>query len=69
VNEQAMEDPNASELIKKLATGEISRKEFDLFLAMLDDKQQSGNLEDGFWKLFAQYMDENNSGLKKDDNQ
>jgi hypothetical protein len=64
-----MEDPNASELIKKLAAGKISRKEFDLFLAKLDDKRESGNLEEGFWKLFAQYMDENNSDSKKDEDQ
>ncbi len=62
-----MEDPNASELIRKLAEGKISRKEFDLFLTMLDDRRQAGNLEEGFWTLFAHIMNGNGSDPKKDD--
>ncbi|WP_343854414.1 hypothetical protein [Algoriphagus jejuensis] len=61
-----MENPNASELIKKLATGEISRKEFDLFLAMLDDRKHTENLEEGFWTLFAQFMNGNGSVPNED---
>ncbi|MBN7813679.1 hypothetical protein J0A68_22170 [Algoriphagus sp. H41] len=52
-----MENPTASELIKKLAEGKISRKEFDLFLSMLDDRKQTENLDEGFWTLFAQLVD------------
>lgn len=66
LNEQAMEDPNASELIKKLAEGKISQKEFDLFLHMLDDTEQAENLEEGFWALFAQFMNGNGSDPKED---
>jgi hypothetical protein len=67
VNEQAMDDPNASELIKKLAEGKISQKEFDLFLHMLDDTEQAENLEEGFWALFAQFMNGNGSDPMKED--
>jgi hypothetical protein len=68
VNEQAMENPTASELIKKLAEGKISRKEFDLFLSMLDDKKQTENLDEGFWTLFAQLVDGNGSDPDKGNN-
>lgn len=67
VNEQAMENPNASELVKKLAKGEISRREFDLFLEALDDKSQAGNLDQGFWVLFAQFLKDEKSDDKNDD--
>lgn len=68
VNEQAMENPTASELIKKLAEGKISRKEFDLFLSMLDDKKQTENLDEGFWTLFAQLVGGNGSDPDKGNN-
>lgn len=67
VNEQAMENPNASELIKKLAKGEISRREFDLFLEALDDKSQTDNLNKGFWVLFAQFLKGGKSDEQNDD--
>ncbi|HSF52238.1 MAG TPA: hypothetical protein VLA71_00720 [Algoriphagus sp.] len=62
-----MENPNASELIKKLAMGEISRREFDLFLEALDDKNQAENLNKGFWVLFAQFLKGGKSDEKNDD--
>ncbi len=68
MNEQAMENPTASELIKKLAEGKISRKEFDLFLSMLDDKKQTENLDEGFWTLFAQLMNGSGPEPKEDQN-
>lgn len=51
-----MENPTASELIKKLAEGKISREEFELFLAKLDDKGEAKSLDEGFWQLFAQQV-------------
>ena len=69
VNEQAMENPNASELVEKLAKGEISRREFDLFLKMLDDKKLTGDLDKGLLALFNQYLNECNSDEKKDETQ
>lgn len=67
VNEQAMENPNASELVKKLARGEISRREFDQFLEALEDKNQAENLDKGFWVLFAQFLNDGKSDEKNDD--
>lgn len=67
MNAQAMEVPTGSELIKKLARGEISRKEFDLFLEMLDDKSKAETLEEGFWILFTEFLSDKNSDEKKDD--
>lgn len=64
-----MENPNASELVAKLAKGIISRKEFDLFLKMLDDKSQAEDLKEGFWVLFAQYLENGDSDEKKDEKQ
>lgn len=64
-----MENPNASELVEKLAKGEISRREFDLFLKMLDDKKLTGDLNDGLWALFNQYLNESTSDEKKDEPQ
>ena len=64
-----MENPNASELVKKLAKGEISRKEFDLFLKMLGDRKLTKNLDEGLWTLFTQYLNESNSDEKKDETQ
>ncbi|WP_026970135.1 hypothetical protein [Algoriphagus terrigena] len=68
VNEQAMENPNASELVKKLAKGQISRTEFDLFLKMLDDKKQAESLDEGFWKLFAQFLESRRAADSNDEN-
>lgn len=61
VNEQAMEKPNAYELVRKLARGEISRREFDLFLESLNDKSQAENLDRGLWVLFAQFLNDGKS--------
>ena len=62
-----MEKPTASELVKKLAKGEISRKEFDLFLEVLDDKSQAENLDQGFWVLFSQFLNDSKSDERKDE--
>ncbi|OOG77122.1 hypothetical protein [Algoriphagus sp. A40] len=62
-----MEKPTASELVKKLAKGEISRREFDLFLEALDDKSQAENLDKGFWGLFAQFLTKGKSDEQNDD--
>ena len=68
VNEQAMENPNASELVKKLAKGQISRTEIDLVLNMLDDKKQTESLDEGFWKLFAQLLESRHAADSNDEN-
>jgi hypothetical protein len=66
-----MENPTASDLVKKLARGEISRREFDLFLEALEDKSQEKSLEKGMEELFDKFLkeskseeDENNSTQK-----
>ncbi len=63
-----MENQTASELIKKLVEGKISREEFELFLAKLDDKQEAKNLDEGFWQLFSQHMPRQTTESKEDRN-
>jgi hypothetical protein len=59
-----MKRPNASVLIKKLASGEISSKEFDLFLKGLEDSSLKEDYERGFRELFDRFLKEGNPSTK-----
>lgn len=61
-----MTRPDASVLIKKLESGEISRMEFDLFLDGLEDPKQIKSYEEAFWRVFDQFLKNSLSKEKKE---
>jgi hypothetical protein len=56
-----MTRPDASVLIKKLESGEISRMEFDLFLEGLEDPEQIESYEAVFRQVFDRFFEEGSS--------
>lgn len=61
-----MTRPDASVLIKKLQSGEISRVEFDLFLEGLDDPQQIESFEVAFRKVFDRFFEDSPASESKE---
>jgi hypothetical protein len=53
-----MKTPIASELIKKLVSGDITREEFDQFLNGLDNKSTAEEYEKGLQQLFNKLTEE-----------
>ncbi|MDO8966060.1 MAG: hypothetical protein Q8S14_11400 [Algoriphagus sp.] len=66
MKEIGMTKPDASVLIKKLESGEISREEFDLFLEGLEDPKQIESYEEAFRRVFDRFFeDDSTSELNK----
>lgn len=59
-----MTRPDASVLIKKLESGEISRMEFELFLEGLEDPKQIKSYEAAFQKVFDQFFEDDSSSIQ-----
>jgi hypothetical protein len=68
MKEIGMTKPDASVLIKKLESGEISREEFDLFLEGLEDPGQIESYEVAFRQFFDQFFENGPSSTSKEDN-
>lgn len=56
VNEIIMKRLNASDLLKKLESGKITREEFTLFLEGIEDPKQADDFDLEFRKSFDRFM-------------
>jgi hypothetical protein len=66
LKEIGMTRPDASVLIKKLESGEISRVEFDLFLEGLEDPRQIEFFEAAFRKVFDRFFEDSPTSEQKE---
>lgn len=73
MNKIQMKRPDASVLIKKLESGEISREEFGLFLEGLEDAGLAKAYDQGFRELFDRFIEKgertNQFGATPENNQ